>query len=871
MCPLNCQICKKINNEFICIECQNNFILYEEKCLESYCFDNFCLNCEIKIFDEGCILCLSCANLNIFQQKILNCSGIINNCKQCVVENDLEFECIGCETNFFLNSSECKKQNSILFIYEYKSNCNEGYLINKFDKCEKISFFCKIGCYFCFEIDQECLKCTDGLVYSKDTNHCKKDFSNFFNFPNEIKEDNFFSFENRECDEVINIITIRNEVNQTFWSPDYEFSVDKKTDFYNRIINCTSNEEECKEIDPNFQKNDFKKCKKKNIKKFNLETKNITNITFLNSEYCENQTKRKNCTDIAIECYNDDCSSFEKRKFCHIHNEINHCKNLIDLEKNNYLSNKIEHENLEICQNKYKNKVQYINSENLSCHRECKIDYFYKDYYQIKSISDDIIIRYDLNKIINYLPEGITIKYKPKEKILLFDLDFNISEFNFIFEPRFIKEAYNCRITKNKVFTLINENFNNYNSITLSLTKIMSTSLFSSFVVVNMVLPNFFPESIFEILQFNEFFAFLYYLDIKGGSYFNYFLPLYTEHNDKDLLFSPKGKKEFQYEFSKNKVKKLVIHSIFDYFLFFNMIFIFLMKFLFKFNKKKIKNHFQKRKRKSVFLIKGLLLKKRNIIVRIFKKIKIFFLKLNYKLILESYYVSVWNLYILYLPHLILLFMKKNFFLEFKYRIFYLIYFWLAILFLTSKFIGDINIIKKYFYLKKMKKISKIKVKLIEDEIYLAKFRFIFLFFCLIKIFVINFNVNQFLALYVIMGIDLINLAYFWIFSKKSIRIISLIKFFPIFFLNIWLFLVIYKKHFWIKINFWLNFFYVAANAAKIVEFLFIFHKTRKVKRMKLLLAVENEFKNRKPRIKRTIVLEKNDNLRTKKKSIFKQ
>jgi len=199
-CSLGCKYCYGIQTNNICTECQNDFMLYEGKCVRNC--DNwgeyeFCLTCNKEPGkNDRCETCnigyyLPDYSTDKYKNKIcrecpqncLNCSGDFNNpnCHACINENFhlVNNSCILSCQYFQLhhNCDECI--NSIKYpTYAKCINCKPGYYLPKLRKidenyniCQKCSMDGCVSCEGNDSFSNKCTKCEEGLKPIIDINN----------------------------------------------------------------------------------------------------------------------------------------------------------------------------------------------------------------------------------------------------------------------------------------------------------------------------------------------------------------------------------------------------------------------------------------------------------------------------------------------------------------------------------------------------------------------------------------------------------------------------------------------------------------------------------------------------------------------------
>ena len=171
-CDKNCLKCK--DNIGVCIECNKDYKLFENKC-NLICSDKNCLSCELKDGNQICNECIP--GYEIISGKCeLKCT--IDHCVDCTLIVNLLI-CSKCENGYVYNGEICK-------IKCQDSNCKtcpgDGKTCTECDSGHKLyNGKCSLNhndcissypnCKYCFN-DEGCIECDSG--YELNNKNCKK-------------------------------------------------------------------------------------------------------------------------------------------------------------------------------------------------------------------------------------------------------------------------------------------------------------------------------------------------------------------------------------------------------------------------------------------------------------------------------------------------------------------------------------------------------------------------------------------------------------------------------------------------------------------------------------------------------------------------
>ena len=799
----------------ICQEKCKDSVFFEDICVPNFCFEIFCNQCEDN-FINGCEICLDCFNLGFYYGISVKCSEIVRNCEYCFIKKGNDIKCQRCQTDFFLFLESCEKSQEIELklnnekIYESTDfgivfKCISGYFyeIDR-DRCFEINYDCNIGCAECYDIEKICLKCVNNFTLNIENNNCDGIPKNISLLPDIIK--NLFEEENKNlnCENLINNVTIFEITNNTIYLNSKDFKVDKEIDYRRNISEINNSLEDCILINEN---------------KINLVIKNITNSKFFfDKDFCKKKNSIiLNCKK-EIQCKNDDCSHYIKNKECNqiINNEIckNFYKNIVSIKDDT--SNKTINEktisNYEYCQRGTSYYFAWINS----CKKECKFIINPENKLELINKYNNTKVKFDLKTLemsTDFLTDGIKMELNNKGESLKFIFDNWKPKYKFILKPKFILFARDCSFRTNVEFSFKNNKVILPNYIK-TLTGNSNTITFSALSLIGFCFPFLLSGSFLEILQFNQFFAYLYFLDIKGGTFYNFMSSLNQKKPDSDVRFI---KKELYYEYQNSTIglKKTRISSIFNVYLTCLLIIITMVKYFVIFFQIKL----------DLILIKMLKNKKQNLKVKFLPwykryliKLKVLFIAFDYKKLYDFFYMLVWKINILKCPQIILLFTKKYYYFTTTNKVlicFYIIFF--------ISFFGHL-IIEQLFFLNDKSKSLHPNLLIFKNKYHmdanltLVRQQVIFMIIIFFQIFLIYFCTHHILCLIIIIILGFFEIFLFIYFWNKKIKVITITKILSQLFFNIWIMFVLFEKvlDFYAPIT--LNVFYVLSNVVKFSE-----------------------------------------------------
>ena len=176
-CDKHCIKC--FDNIGKCIECDDLFLLAENKCIK-HCTDEKCLDCSIENDEEICNKCENGYNPNK-EKCSLKCSD--EKCSKCYIKNNNQF-CNQCKSGYRLKNDkclkECETENCAECSYDGKNctACEEGRKLID-GKCALQSTVCSQYfqyCNFCFGTEK-CVECIDGYKLDDTKKNCRKNSS----------------------------------------------------------------------------------------------------------------------------------------------------------------------------------------------------------------------------------------------------------------------------------------------------------------------------------------------------------------------------------------------------------------------------------------------------------------------------------------------------------------------------------------------------------------------------------------------------------------------------------------------------------------------------------------------------------------------
>ena len=816
--------------------------------MKNICFSEFCNKCSLNL-KFGCEICYECKNLNFIKGIILECSEFIKNCKSCFFKfnsNYLDLQCLSCSENYFYNKEKdrCEILNKIGFkklkiLLDVKENlfifsCIEGYFYDeKTKKCFPIKYNCNFGCLKCWGKNKNCLKCGEFFKYKNYQCIYKKKKTKINEESNLIKEivKKFYSDENF-CIKNINNITITLENNITTYLDQYHFINEKNFEIKEFYLDCSKNKLKCE----NYNKLEYPKIELKKINKkcdknfehnFNYKIEKIMNITIFDNII--NFTK-KNINikrEEKLFCENEkNCLNFKNfKRIRNITNILKYNKNY-KISKNKILvfKNFLKKEKWEFCQK----KLNYFCEWEKNCKKECEfiLEKGNSGYIFLKNKNKKEKIFLSLNILKKKVPDFISVNYDYKNQKIIFKFLKNTKK-NFIFkiEPILIENAKNCKISQtieikieNNIYSKI-LNFIENGNMNIILKSIIYIFLgFGSYFILS--------KSFYEFIQFFKLFTYYSFLEINGGSIYNFVINSIKNFFDYDFFFIKK-KNYFEYLFYLQNLKNLLFISIFDFYLILSILIIFGFKIF-------LDKTFFYRQKKSKELYEKLKIREKNyysynLIKKIKFKIQKKYSKFHFSNILEFYKKVVFTNNIFNLPIYIYILITKINFIK-KYFLFIFLFLYFIISFFLTKFF-----LEYFFYLKKkcLKFYKKIILKNIEEEIwYLEFYEFFFTFFNMINIFFIIIFKSQLLLLFILTSFSLIfQISAFIIFSKKNLFFYLFFEILSIFLFLIWIIFVALENLSEMDFSFYLNFFYVGANFIKIISKIVLIFILKKIKK----------------------------------------
>ena len=848
ICQKNCLECYlDLNNEKNCSKCENNFSLFNFECVKDICFSTFCQDCSENL-KSGCDLCYNCINLKFIEGIVLNCEETFLNCKSCIFKLNSELQCLKCNdfTIYVKEKNKCtiitkiEFEDSIITYLDkdfYLKECKKGYFYQNLENlCYKLRLDCNFGCKKCYGKDKICTLCNE--KFNLENNSC-----NYINSKSKIEEDStefneilkYFYYSESSCKNIINNITLIIENNITTYLDENNYVNAKTFEVKEFYIKCSENRLKCSEYKKKqleFLKLGLVNCPKiynENHIAIINKTRNITlneNLNFCKEEEIKTDYKEK------IECENIECINFIKKKEFKNFTNIIKCKNNFN---NNLKENIVEKfkditeiNNCEFCQKGLKYFCQWKEDCRKVCQFELKnnsehpylINIFDKGKINISNellnlkISNDIIIEYD------YISQKIIFKFLK-----------NISNYIFNLKPSYIISSQNCILKSEKKFIIKNYNYIGNSEFFKQIKP--SQNPISSVVVtaVSLGFFNFIPLSFFEILQFNDLFSYFGYLNIDGGSFFNFIFSLQRNDFDLDKSFVDE-RKNFEYLMILKKVKNLITISLMDYYLIFGIIFTFFFKIYLNRTKYsrylKICKYYQKfRKKKKNY-------KKFNLFQKLVYKIQLQYILFDPFILLSFYEKMIFFQYIFRLPHYVKLFVYKYHLIDKKYFIPFYFIFLIISLFLLKMFIRMIQYLN-------INSISLYKSVMIVDDKklnwYLVFYQTVFLSLNIITIFLICFlrMIPQICFVFVIILIFTENILIFS-FAKRKLILYIIMNFFTTSFFLFWIILVCLKKFFLIDFPVGKNFFYCLANISKLISNFILSKILKKIKKNKVFV-----------------------------------
>lgn len=160
----NCNKCSGTKTSITCTGCENNLILYNNKCYTKCQIgkNEYCKSCNPEL-QHQCYTCNDGFYLpkdDTDKTRCKRCSEAKTNCNKCY-ETDSGLICTECINNYYISENECIKKCTTGSYSSCKTcnpdnpkqcgSCNEGYYLATDDEY-------KINCYSCLRI-QLCKKC----------------------------------------------------------------------------------------------------------------------------------------------------------------------------------------------------------------------------------------------------------------------------------------------------------------------------------------------------------------------------------------------------------------------------------------------------------------------------------------------------------------------------------------------------------------------------------------------------------------------------------------------------------------------------------------------------------------------------------------
>ena len=188
----NCNICSGTQASITCTGCDNNLIIYNNKCYTKCQIgkNEYCKSCNPEL-QHQCGTCNDGFYLpkdDLEKTRCKNCSEITNYCNKCYTA-DTGPICTGCSNNYYSYENECIKGcTTSLYTYRCKTcnpdnpnqcgSCNEEYYLATDDEYKTFCYSCisKIQyCKNCFgTIDRAtCTECKKGYFLNTNKNRCE--------------------------------------------------------------------------------------------------------------------------------------------------------------------------------------------------------------------------------------------------------------------------------------------------------------------------------------------------------------------------------------------------------------------------------------------------------------------------------------------------------------------------------------------------------------------------------------------------------------------------------------------------------------------------------------------------------------------------
>ena len=824
ICPNNCLNCQKNILDIICLECQNEFVLFDNFCLDLKCFGNLCNNCQ-EDFKIDCDICNDCLNLNF---NLKNNCDIIPFCEICDFKES-NISCIRCKENYFLSSNficyeiknfeNNKYKVSIIFNEVLDIKCFEGFILHE-GICYEILSNCYENCLQCFEEKELfCLNCEDG--YFLFSNDCLLD-----SFVNNNKDifvfNDFFTLQKKNCVKIINKIKIFTKIIIKDYFNLKEFSLKESIDSKALLLDCFQEKEKCENL---FKNLNFEKYKNDNCDNFTQEiyTKIIHFIHITNNNNFKKNCINENTIKIknSIICKDVNCLNFEKiSEYFHL-NKVNNCASSSHTQ--NYLESYKNILECDFCQQ----GNNFLCPWKLTCNNNCDFNLFTNidtdnQWLKIKNIED---FEFSKKNLKLETPFYIAAKLS-SENSIEFEFRENIKYFNFKLNSKLVKQSKNCIIKKEKIYKIKNNKYQSLkNSPTFKfIVKNNNYILSTGLIGINIFLFSSIPSFFFEFLQFNQLFSHFRFLDIDGGIIFNYFTFLFkVEDDNEDYFVSDKSKLE--YDFIKNKLYLVNTISFLDYLLLFSSFFLLIFTFCFHLFNKKINKFLKKAYENDLKRKKSIKINKVSKINKYKNKIKRYMFKGGHKKIINNYYKIIWNMFIFNFPGYILIFLRKNIIYNVTLKIIFSSILFLIIVFFFHRYLKFWKFINTSFKESKRKYNDFLilkKEKFVIENIFLNIYNLIFITLNCLIIFLVYFLKNFPEFYFIILIILLICNMYLYIhFFNEKFNKILIFKILNILFFLIWFFLVALKKIFSIYIIHLLDIFYFLCNLFKVIEIIF--------------------------------------------------
>jgi len=178
----NIQFCKKCNynNELICNECQDNYVLKDDE--NNICYSKTTFENDKKYYYEDSL-------------HIKTCSKRINKCEECEKNND-DIKCTKCENEYYFVDEDyyhCKSLEQITPINEFYLDNNEYY------SCGNINYNSIENCKICNK--NSCSLCKDQYTFiNNDKNICRKIDELENEYIQDLQDNTIY----RKCSEYIN-------------------------------------------------------------------------------------------------------------------------------------------------------------------------------------------------------------------------------------------------------------------------------------------------------------------------------------------------------------------------------------------------------------------------------------------------------------------------------------------------------------------------------------------------------------------------------------------------------------------------------------------------------------------------------------------